>query len=36
MKVKETAVEKRLSKEFTFEFDEEEPKGDYGRTIKII
>ena len=36
MTVKETAVEKRLSKEFTFEFDEEETKGDYGRTIKII
>lgn len=36
MKVKKTETEKRLSKEFTFEFDEEEPKGDYGRTIKII
>lgn len=36
MKVKKTETEKRLSKEFTFEFDEEETKGDYGRTIKII
>ena len=36
MTVKKTEIEKRLSKEFTFEFEEEEPKGDYGRTIKII
>ena len=34
--VKKTEAEKRLSKEFTFEFEEDEPKGDYGRTINII
>ena len=33
---KKTEEEKRLSKEFTFEFEEEETKGDYGRTINII
>ena len=36
MTVKKTEIEKRLSKEFTFEFEEEETKGDYGKTIKII
>ena len=37
MTAQQTEVEKRLSKEFTFEFeDEDESKGDYGRTIKII
>lgn len=34
--VEKTETEKRLSKEFTFDFDDEEETGDYGRTINII
>ena len=35
-KVKKDIVEKRIKKEYTFDFDEKETYGDYGSQIKIV